>query len=327
MDYWQMPPNVMYLSYHIGTWVNIDAIAEANGWNLLHVRPPHGYHMTEQVADEAWTKYYKDFFETQGHTFTHIIVSDTIPCCIPLFNYIKENQHVTMILHVTNFFNYDNDNNSWYYQKLNEIIALNNVHVIYVDPFQGGLLKHFGIGGQYIPLSGKTTMTRYRSIVWDGGDDYYEQSSPIVTDQKIGARITYQNVYNFFDKDKIYMIPSQYGGPSALSNFHAIIYFPYHYSTISLHEFLSNGKIVIIPTYRYLRHITGNAKQFEESLCDAYNGPCAHLFLYFDNKSELDRIIDKIYNYPQFVKDTQKHINEYMHKYDNHIFSIWRSII
>lgn len=311
---------VLYVSYHIGTWTNIDAIAEANGWELYHLRPPHGYQVSQAVADKAWKEYYEDFLTKENHRFSYIIVSDTIPTCLGFADYIRKNKDIKLILQVTNYFDFGNSGNSWYYNELHKLVQLNNVFVTYVDPFIGRYL--FGISGMYIPLSGKTTAKRYPAIVWNGEQAYYDAADPIVTDKKV-CTCTDGITHNL-----VYKLPRMYGGPSALANFDAIIYFPYHYSTISLHEFLSAGLIVLMPTFAYLKQcMPPQQLHITEELCDAYSGPCRELFEYFNDQDELESLINRIYADSEWVNDKKKTINSFMNTYDKLIFSIWATLI
>ena len=318
---------VLYVSFNTDMWTNFDTIAQEHMWDVTHLYPPHGKQMTPEIAQSVWTDYYEPFMEQHKSTFSHIVVSDTIHCCLPFASYMKTNKEIIMILHLTNNFDYGYVRESkWIYNSINSITQLPNVNVVYVNQFIEKCISQHGFSGRYLPFSGKitTSPTRYNTKQWNDVELCSHTGTKINTSSKVCASDIIQ--LKLMSDDRIHILPKQYKS-SELCNFDAILYLPNSYSTLSLHEMLSMGLIVIVPSYEFLVKMSNYNVSIKQQWCDAYNGPCASIITYFDNLDECNEILYKVHHDCMWVRDKRKQIQDYMMKYDKYIIDMWKSII
>jgi hypothetical protein len=85
---------------------------------------------------------------------------------------------------------------------------------------------------------------------------------------------------------------SKFGGPLALTEYSAVVYIPYQFSTISLQEYLSIGLFVFVPSPELTKQCRGENLAIE--YMDVYTGPLINLITYYDNYDQLAYYIKEI---------------------------------
>ena len=303
------PIRVLHVSRDHRMWTNLDAIAHDNGWHVTHVRPPHDQEMTAEIAKHVWDTYYGPYLKLHKDAFTHIIVSDSMQYCVPFADYVENNKHVRLVVHVMH--HRIDCGNTWLWQTLTHVTELPNVSVVYVTPdIKEGHLPP----GRHLPLSGKTVAVEYPSHVWEDAQAFYHTS--LVPIDAPGYKVCVSslpeddNAYTFISQSNVYRLqrPELLFGSAA--SFDAIVYFPSSSTADSaLHALLSAGIIVIL------------ASRYE------YIGPCASVLTYFASVEEYNQIIDNVYNNPVWVDNKRREIREFMHTYDGYIIDVWKSIV
>lgn len=340
--------NILYVTFHSGTRVNMDAIGYINQWNITHIRPANGYKMTRYLAEDVWQNHYKPFIDNHSPPFTHIIACDTIAAAAyPFLLHSHEISNITIILEITNYFDYENFDNYEYINDMKLFIHKPNVKVVCVDKYcltRVEILLNFPSHLiHYIPLHGLVTPHRFPffdvgfsniSLDYYIPDVYYDNHEVKVPNNKVFISSRHNcpysaiqnDIYTKFDNIDI-LTHASYGGPLSLQEYDGVIYIPYHYSTMSLQEYLTLGLFVYIPSPN-LTNICFN-NMLHVHLMDVYTGPLTTLLTYYDSIEELyDRITslvvsDKLQNI--VYKNERKRI---MEKYNLFIIKkVWIDLL
>jgi hypothetical protein len=302
--------NILFVSFHVGTRTNFDAIAASNGWDVTHIRPANGYGMSRAIAADVWTRSYQPLLcSTQ---FTHIIIGDTIaagalPFLLHAYEMIPD---VTIILHISNYFDWRNEENYQLKEDLTLLVAQLNVRIVYVDRFIPAYLRESGLLREilayrdvdahlrFIPLSGLAIPRRFpllevplsplaTDLVSSPPESYNYRTHPVVPSDGhvvfMLDRVVCPHMENLSRLAATAGVDvlhhGSYGGPLSLGAYFAVIYQPYHYSTIALQEFLAVGLRVFVQSRNMTRSCPRAYRSFNEvmevDLMDVYTGPLA----------------------------------------------------
>lgn len=158
--------NVLYNTFHSGTRVNFDAIAFTNGWNVTHIRPASGYKISRSLAHDVWQNHYMPLIQSQSPSFTHIVACDTIPAAgYPILLHAAEIPHIMIILEITNYYSYMNEDNEEYINDMKTLVHQPNVRIICVDKFciySNSDIFNYSISQiHYYPLHGMVSTHKY----------------------------------------------------------------------------------------------------------------------------------------------------------------------
>jgi hypothetical protein len=365
------PPNhhFLYVTFHQGTRTNFDAIALQNNWKVSHIRPASGYITTPQLARDAWHCCYAPLLERAAAAgivkFTHVLASDTIVSAgYPFLLHASQLRamNITLVLHVTNYFDYMNEQNSAVNADIARYVHEPNVRVIAADRFielylWAKFIRPPRSQYSYLPLTGRVVSgLRNPSIdiaICGTSMDfvekpiYYPQKAPVPTPNRVvtsdrlvcpgghhdevfalnsSATSTMPALASACPEGAVDIIMHQgYGGPLALLGYDAVIYVPYHYSTISVQEFLALGLRVFVPSESML---TECAPFLTASLMDIYQGPLAGLVEKYEGMEELVQLVAGVYAKTREQRDVMRAVRrEYMRLYDDAVMGHWAKLL
>ena len=335
--------NILYVSFHEGTRLNFDAIAAYNHWNVTHIRPANGYLINRRLAKDVWKNSYKPILDASEHAFTHVIICDTIAAgAYSFLMHAHEIKNISIILQVTNYFDYLNHENKQLLDDFRLLARHKNVQLISVDQFVNFYLRYRGVTVRsghfhYIPNSG--TVIQHRNPVLDvrlsqlALDEhnvtfYYDLAPPFQSVNKVCStyRVHCQQMITLYALKGIDVYPHRgFGGPSALQNYVAVVYNSYIYSTMSLQEYLSIGLIVFVQSKEMTVLCSPD---LVVDLMDVYTGPLSHMVEYFSSYEELQEMVFSLqeHNDEYYEARKRERIN-FMAKYDESLFKNWAAVV
>lgn len=319
--------NILYISFHPGTHINFDSFCEFYNIPITHLNPPNDYILDYNTSLHLYSSFYLPLLNSNN--FSHIIISDTIVSSFPFF-FSPISKSLKYILYITNYFDYLNSHNSLYLSSLQSFVKRPDVSVIYVDLFikQYLLIKDIHPRSlSFIPLFGK--IGKYQHPIIPTNKEIYISPKNILSLNKIFLVYKSFPVINSFThlllshplSYIIDILPDKYGGLSSLSNYNICIYIPYHYSTISLKELLSNNILVLIPSIHFHSTLFPSSTPFYYNLCDSYITPLSNFIIYFDSIPHLFKILYTLTSFPYLFSLLHNNINTFMHSYDISLFS------
>lgn len=338
----------LYVTFHQGTRTNFDAMAFENNWNVLHIRPANGYNISREISQYSYDFAYRPLLVERKWNFDFIVVSDTIAGAgySFLLNIDELSLHdITLVLHVTNYFDIYNEKQEDYLSDIKTLIKHQNVRVIYADQFIPLYMNYFQVvpmagHGLQIPLAGRIIAHRYphydvpiSPISKDFVDKpiYYENKIPIsgqihrvvATDRPVCPMGHQQYFYGLQQID--FLRHHDFGGPFVYQNYFAAVYFPYHYSTIGLQEFLSMGLIVFVQSVELTRQCTS---YLDPIFMDVYRGPLTGLLEYYSSYEELQQKINDLSkkSMDELLRDKKERI-EYMAIHDSKVYQLWEKFL
>lgn len=339
-----MKHKIAYVNIHEGTRMNIDAMCEHNGWEVIHLRPLHDYEMSDELADIVWEKYYKSVL-TDPSIDTIITGDTTITCGYPILKHMDElPENTRIILQVTNFFHWGNTHKPYIIHQTRNYMNHPKVTVVYIDPFiirtmwECNVIPRFA---KYIPLSGRVIEKQNKCIhcpcLLTGKPInlplYYPMGPPkvpqsdfvLIGHEDLAKKIeSYGISIDFFQS-------RQYGGPFGLKNYNAVVIVPYHYSTVAFQELMSIGLMIFVPTVKkYLGQVDVNPlfRTINPLLMDAYHGPLASMVQQFENEEDLVQKMKKYMGMPIEYKQMRKEKQiQYMKHYDENIYDQWKYLL
>ncbi len=315
---------LLHLSFHIGCNNDFDEVAkelnfEVTNWvpsDQVHFLGEHVgnalYNISQERGKQIWLRH-EDYF----NQFDVIMTSDTSRLARI---FLENGWQKPLIIWICNRFDYCDAGTARQYglpdqaflDTMRAAINKSNVKIISYTPYEhhyahkrnvlipqrtikplGHLPRSFENGSSAIPTSIQKGETIF----------LYPRQSPKQSDYIITAcRGMGLSIYS-----------GVYKGPEDLSDFKAVIYFPYQASNFALFENIQQGIIHFVPSEKFIENHRRHVRSFtwgSFELCEWYAPENRALFVYFDSWDDLKQKVTTLdYNamHAQVISRARQH--------------------
>lgn len=252
------------------------------------------YNITAERALRVW-ELNKDYF----NQFDAIVTSDTAPLSRI---FLQNDWQKPLIIWVCNRFDYGDGSSeskfpdAGYYAVFRQALHKPNVHIVSYTPYEHYYARQKGveIGTHTIRPIGVLPPASLENFV-SGIPAHVDKSETIFIYPRMSPEQA-AHAQRQCNRLGITTFYGTYNGPDDLTDFKAVLYFPYAWSNLALFENIQRGIVHFVPSVQFIyAHIDREPiachTRINFELCDWYCSEYRDLFVYFDSWQDLQEKI------------------------------------
>ena len=309
---------VLHLSFHQGCINDFKEVAkhfpfiELTSWNIIsdvkkldkYTSGNAIYNIGRERARRIWEQH-ADYF----NSFDMIVTSDTAPLSRI---FLENNWKKPLLIWVCNRFDYYDGASSdcnfpdaEYYALIRKASTQPNVKIISYTPYEVfyARKKNVDWGDLLIKPIGSEPSVLSRSLI----PDYIHKPTTVFIIPRLeswgqGQGNQLNDIMQECSARGIDTYSGVYQGPDDLTDFKAVISFPYQLSNLTLFENMQRGIVHLVPTVRFVNELRSEGKPVcfntevlsNSRLCEWYHADNRDYIVYFDSWDDLAAKIARI---------------------------------